>query len=95
MSLLSGFVSCFEAGDVFSSIGSSFIPLFLKRGGHCGQGGRAAPEETDRWRFKMMEKAGTMLGSITENQEGNSSVFLYVFIYWNSNGFSSLCETSG
>lgn len=84
-----------EAGNVFSSIGSSIIPLFLKRGGHCGKGGRAAPEETDRWRFKMMEKAGTMLGSITENQEGNSSVFLYVFIYWNSNGFSNLCETSG
>lgn len=53
------------------------------------------PGETDRWRFKMMGKVGTMLGSITENKEGNSSVFLYVFIYWNSNGFSSLCDTSG
>lgn len=95
MSLLSGFVSCSEAGNAFPSIGSSIIPLFLKRGGHCGQGGRAAPEETDRWRFKMMEKAGTMLGSITENQEGSSSVFLYGFIYWNADGFSSLGETSG
>lgn len=54
------------------------------------------PEETDRWRFKMGD-VGTMLGSITENQEGNSSVFFFlsVFIYWNSNGFSSLCDTSG
>lgn len=70
-----------EAGHVFSSTGSSIIPLFLKRGGHCGQGGGAAPEETDRWSFKTMGKVGTMLGSMTENQEGNSSVFLYVFIY--------------
>lgn len=31
-------------------------------------------EETDRWRFKM-GKVGTMLGSITEKQEGNSGVF--------------------
>lgn len=34
------------------------------------------PEETDRWRFKMGD-VGTMLGSITENQEGNSSVFFF------------------
>lgn len=51
------------------------------------------PEETERWRLKMMGKLGTMPESIAENQEGHSSVFLYVFIYWNSNGFSSLCDT--
>lgn len=38
------------------------------------------PEETDRWRFKM-GKVGTMLGSITESQEGNSSVFFSVCVY--------------
>lgn len=94
-SLLSCFASGSEAPRIFSSTGSSIIPLFLKRGGHRGQEVGQPPEETDRWRFNMMGKVETMLGSITENQEGNSSVFLYVFIYWNSNGFSSLCESSG
>lgn len=30
-----------------------------------------------------------------QNQEGNSSIFLYLFIYWNSDGFPSLGETPG
>ena len=39
---------------------------------------------------------GTVLASITEKQEENSSVFfcMYLFVYWNSDGFPSPCRDS-